>query len=67
MRVAEKMITQQRQMPIDKGKWNEITGRVVEVHVAEAVEQRILTCAEVVQRTRGGVPRVCSCENITCR
>jgi hypothetical protein len=66
-RVAEKMIAQQRQKPIDEREWNEIAGRVVEVHVAEAVEQRILTRAEVVERTRAGVHGVGSSENVGCR
>ena len=51
VRVSEQMIAQQRRMPIDEGKRHEIAGRVIEIYVSEAVEQRILARAQIVERT----------------
>ena len=53
VRVAEQMIAQQRHVAIDQRQRHEIAGGVVEIDVPEAVEQRILARAQIVERARG--------------
>ena len=55
MRIPEQMIAQQRDMTFDKRERHEIAGGVVEIDVPEAVEQRIVARAEIVEGARGGI------------
>jgi hypothetical protein len=52
VRVAEQVVAQQLHVTIEQRLRHEIARRVVEIHVPEAVEQRILARAQVVERAR---------------
>ena len=55
MRVSEDVLPQKRKVPGDERRGGKIARGVVEVHVPELVEQRIVTRTQIIERACGAV------------